>query len=151
MQDYFVQNGTAHTGILALKPPQRARGAVKRQLRCDVKLTGDARRMAGQLEHVLNIEHKGKPRAFLLTGKAEWLPTRLADVLGARHAPRDPKVRWKDLCRRQGMRMRGDESAGEEAGGSLGSSPVVCNATRVESLVALCRAASLVVFRRLRM
>lgn len=82
VQDYVVQNGTAHTGILALEPPQRAKGAVKRQLRCDVKLTGDARRMADQLEHVLNIEHKGKPRVLLLAGKFEWLPTRLADVLG---------------------------------------------------------------------
>lgn len=82
VQDYVVQNGTAHTGILALEPPQRAKGAVKRQLRCDVKLTGDARRMADQLEHVLNIEHKGKPRVLLLAGKFEWLPTRLEDVLG---------------------------------------------------------------------
>lgn len=62
--------------------PQRARGAVERQLRCDVKLTGDARRMADQLEHVLNIEHKTKPRVLLLTGKAEWLPTSLADAFG---------------------------------------------------------------------
>lgn len=70
VQDYFVQDGTAHTSILAFKPPQRAKGAVKRQLRYDVKLTGDARRMAGQLEHALNIEHKGKPRVLLLTGQA---------------------------------------------------------------------------------
>lgn len=64
LQDCFIQDGTAHTGTLALEPPQRARGAVKRQLRCDVKLTGDARRIADQLEHVLNIEHKGKPRVL---------------------------------------------------------------------------------------
>lgn len=45
----MVQDGTAHTSILALSSrPQRARGAVRRQLRYDVKLTGDARRMAGQ-------------------------------------------------------------------------------------------------------
>lgn len=30
VQDYFVQIGTAHTGILALEPPQRAKGAVGR-------------------------------------------------------------------------------------------------------------------------
>lgn len=37
---------------------------MKRKLRYDVKLTGDAKRMADQLEHVLNIEHKRKPGPF---------------------------------------------------------------------------------------
>lgn len=63
--------------------PRGPEGALERQLRCDVKLTGDARRMADQLEHVLNIEHKGKPRVLLLEGKFAWLLTRLEDVSGS--------------------------------------------------------------------
>lgn len=75
-------------------PSSRPRGpkgpwAVERQLRCDVKLTGDARRMADQLEHVLNIEHKGKPRVLLLEGKFAWLLTRLEDASGPGTFPGD--------------------------------------------------------------